>query len=118
MALDASMKALFTSTVTVNSYGSTDQYGSETVTATSTHKARIVDRYMTQYSRTGEILRYEGIVWIAPASDGTLPTIVPGQTTVSLPDGQEQRILSYNKFNDPEAGLDHIQLFYGMAGAI
>ena len=118
MALDPCIADLFTESVTVNTLSSTDVYGRDSVTASSTHNARIVDREMTQYSRTGEVVRYEGVVWIAPDSNGDLPSIVPGQTTVTLPDGKEQRILAYQKFDDPAAMLDHVKLFYGVSGSL
>lgn len=118
MALDPTMKELFTDTVTVNAFVGTDVYGRDTVVASTTHAARIVNRFMTQYSRSGEVVRYEGVVWLAPDANGDLPPIVPGQTTVSLPDGQEQRILAFQKFNDPAVDLDHLKLFYGVGGAV
>jgi hypothetical protein len=118
MAIDPCILELFTHDVTINMITGTDAYGRDTVTASTSHKARLVDRFRTQYSRTGEVLRFEGIAWIAPDDNGALPTIVPGQTTISLPDGQEQRILAYQQFDDPAAGMDHVKVYYGVAGAI
>jgi hypothetical protein len=118
MPMDPSILAMFTHDVTVNMITGTDAYGRDTVTASTSHKARLVDRFRTQYSRQGEVLRFEGVAWLAPDDNGNMPTIVPGQTTISLPNGQEQRILSYQKFDDPEANMDHVKVFYGTAGAI
>lgn len=116
MGFDGSLRKEFRETVTVRPLTGIDEYGSETHGVGTQWTARVQEASTRRYLRRGdEEIREDYAVWIVPDSNGNLPTIVPGETIITMPDGTEPRVVRVLTYDNSEnrGRLNHIKITVG-----
>lgn len=111
--LDYEMAREFKETCVIKSLAGRDGFGKATYSAGVSYKCRWVRRDSMMHRSDGETVREDGELWIAPAG-GSLPSVSPDDM-ITLPDGEERRILSIEQYNEG-IGLDHVKVLYGRLG--